>query len=600
MIIPSITHLHALVVRSATTDVEAGSASSSTSDSCNDINDCRTLLQIVWSCISVLITCTWVSVHPNVPGPDDSSWKVLRRKIGLMIIALIAPEMLVLWAARQWFAARKLSERYPGWTRTHAFFALMGGFALYEGKKCISVLRFIPDNYSSAKVPIWAHFENLERRTVINDNTPSIHSDSTLVPLTGHASMPSSDDLKQPPAADNEVESEGCPSAPSHTDVEHDNPVSSHDNDDTLVISADSNPKSGTQTERGELKVPLLASSDFEGRYNQTHTTPTLYTVGKFAECYATRFDRRSFAAHLNLIARIPEAEIKDRSHSDGFSKLIAVMQTTWFVVQLLARWIEGLPVTELEVMTLAFAAMNVLIYFFWWDKPQGVGCPVRIVPKSVDEDVVDPLAGASAQKDGWVAIAWSWLRNILGSIFEMVRGFSRQTFKGMLLDVLSIPSITIEFLMDFVNTIASVILEDNASIGEFKMVSSFERTTKLEPKNAQDKFIAYGAAVMFGAIHCAAWTSKFPSPAEEVLWKVCSLLVTCAPMYLALCNIIWNIYLNMPDWVEGCLVLVYIGTIFFYILARLSLIVQPFVALRDLPSGIFIAVQWTNFIPHI
>ncbi|KIK53919.1 hypothetical protein GYMLUDRAFT_922503 [Collybiopsis luxurians FD-317 M1] len=571
MIIPSITHLQALVVRSATTDVEAGSASSSTSDSCNDINDCRTLLQIVWSCVSVLIACTWVSVHPNVPGPDDNSWKVLRRKIGLMIIALIAPEMLVLWAARQWFAARKLSEWYPGWMRTHAFFALMGGFALYEGKKCVSVLRFIPpdDWLTGNSGPIMKHFTSVERRTVTNGNSLSIHvrGHNTGVLLT-----------------------EDHPSAASHTDVEHDSPVSSHEKDDTLVISADSNPKSGTQTERGELKVPLLASSNFEGRYNQTHTTPTLYTVGKFAECYATIFDRQSFVAHLNLIARIPEAEIKDRSHSDGFSKLIAVMQTTWFVVQLFARWAEGLPVTELEVMTLAFAAMNVLIYFFWWDKPQGVGCPVCIVQKSADEDVVDPLVGASAQqKDRWVAIAWSWLRNILGSIFEMIRGLLH-------LDVLSILLIIIKFPQDIYRVIFGIILWDHI-VQEPNIVSSFERTTKLEPKNAQDKFIAYGAAVMFGAIHCAAWTSKFPSTAEEVLWKVCSLLVTCVPMYLAWVNIIVNIHPNLPTWVWRSIKWVSMGTLFMYILARLSLIVQSFVSLRDLPPGIFKAVQWTNFI---
>ncbi|KIK53940.1 hypothetical protein GYMLUDRAFT_178298 [Collybiopsis luxurians FD-317 M1] len=455
MIIPSITHLHALVVRSATTYVEAASASSSTSDSCNDINDCRTLLQIVWSCISVLIACTWVSVHPNVPGPDDSSWKVFRRKIGLMIIALIAPEMLVLWAARQWFAARKLSERYPGWTRTHAFFALMGGFALYEDKECVS-----------------------------------------------------------------------CDPA--------------------------------------------------------------------------TEFDQRSFAAHLNLIGRIPEAEIKDRSHSDGFSKLIAIMQTSWFVVQLLARWIEGLPVTELEVMTLAFAAMNVLIYFFWWDKPQGVGYPVRIVQKSADEDVVDPLAGASAQpKEGWIATAWNGVQGILHNVLNAVCKFFNQPYEDILFDALSFLWLIIKVPYNLTMIIVEVIITDFPDIGKSEMVPSFERTTELEPKNAQDKFIAYGAAVMFGAIHCAAWTSKFPSTAEEVLWKVCSLLVTCAPMYLALFNII-NETFHMPDWVAGCLVLVYIAMVFFYILARLSLIVQPFVALRDLPPDIFKAVQWTNFIPHI
>ena len=75
----------------------------------------------------------------------------------------------------------------------------------------------------------------------------------------------------------------------------------------------------------------------------------------------------------------MPEREIKDRSHSDGFAKLIAVGQTTWFMVQLLARLTQHLPITELEIMTVAFAAMNILIYFFWWDKPMGVKCHVRL-----------------------------------------------------------------------------------------------------------------------------------------------------------------------------------------------------------------------------
>ncbi|KAF9018821.1 hypothetical protein BDP27DRAFT_1251010, partial [Rhodocollybia butyracea] len=64
------------------------------------------------------------------------------------------------------------------------------------------------------------------------------------------------------------------------------------------------------------------------------------------------------------------EHEVKDRSHSDAFSKFIAVAQTTWLVVQLVARAVEGLPATELEIMTAAFVFMNLLLYFFWWNKP--------------------------------------------------------------------------------------------------------------------------------------------------------------------------------------------------------------------------------------
>ncbi|KIK61497.1 hypothetical protein GYMLUDRAFT_166566 [Collybiopsis luxurians FD-317 M1] len=80
-----------------------------TNDSCDNLYHCRSLSQLVWSCVSVLIACTWVSVHPNVPAADSGSLKNLGEKIGLMIVTLIAPEVVVLWAARQWFAARNLA-----------------------------------------------------------------------------------------------------------------------------------------------------------------------------------------------------------------------------------------------------------------------------------------------------------------------------------------------------------------------------------------------------------------------------------------------------------------------------------------------------------
>ncbi|KIK59293.1 hypothetical protein GYMLUDRAFT_169914, partial [Collybiopsis luxurians FD-317 M1] len=102
---------------------------------CDDIHSCRTLSQILWSCIGVLVASTWVITHPNLPPPDESFWRTLNRKVGLMLVAFIAPEVMVLWAAREWISVRKLSKRFraEGWSKKHAFFALMGGFALYDG-----------------------------------------------------------------------------------------------------------------------------------------------------------------------------------------------------------------------------------------------------------------------------------------------------------------------------------------------------------------------------------------------------------------------------------------------------------------------------------
>lgn len=70
-----------------------------------------------------------------MPGPEDSQWAVVRRRLMIMGYLLLAPEFVIMWAARQYFDAKKVTKRFssrPGWTRTHSYFLIMGGFTLYE------------------------------------------------------------------------------------------------------------------------------------------------------------------------------------------------------------------------------------------------------------------------------------------------------------------------------------------------------------------------------------------------------------------------------------------------------------------------------------
>jgi len=39
--------------------------------SCDDPDGCRSLRDIIWSCVLTMSLCTWVAVHPNIPSPDD-------------------------------------------------------------------------------------------------------------------------------------------------------------------------------------------------------------------------------------------------------------------------------------------------------------------------------------------------------------------------------------------------------------------------------------------------------------------------------------------------------------------------------------------------
>ena len=86
------------------------------------------------------------------------------------------------------------------------------------------------------------------------------------------------------------------------------------------------------------------------------------------------------FKDHPDIqIPKIMAADIEDRSKGDALSKIIAILQTTWFIVQCIARGQQQLALTELELVTLALASLNAVTFAIWWHKPLGVQEPIKI-----------------------------------------------------------------------------------------------------------------------------------------------------------------------------------------------------------------------------
>ena len=116
------------------------------------------------------------------------------------------------------------------------------------------------------------------------------------------------------------------------------------------------------------------------------------------------------------------EEEIKDRGKSDWLAKSLVLLQTSWFVMQCIARAIEHLPVTHLEIVTLAYAAMNFVIYIFWWNKPLNVNRPVRVFRKS--EPSVTRHQVVSEHSRAWeFTFTWEAIGNDFESIFMFIVG---------------------------------------------------------------------------------------------------------------------------------------------------------------------------------
>jgi hypothetical protein len=62
----------------------------------------------------------------------------------------------------------------------------------------------------------------------------------------------------------------------------------------------------------------------------------------------------------------VTEESQSDRSKSDAFTKTFAILQSTWLIVQSIARASAGLPITELELVTMAYVLCAVIMNAFW------------------------------------------------------------------------------------------------------------------------------------------------------------------------------------------------------------------------------------------
>ncbi|KAF9542535.1 hypothetical protein CPC08DRAFT_650151 [Agrocybe pediades] len=186
----------------------------------------RSIFDLIWSCLTTVVACSWVSVHPNMPGSNESFARTHIRHLAYLFWAVIAPEAVIFWAAKQWFGARQLANDFKdyGWTMTHGHFLQMGGFVLYE---------------------------NGEETKVVNPE----HLRKLL--------------------------------------------------------------------DEGRVEIPKVRKKDIE-----------------------------------------------DRSKASDFGKALVVIQTSWFVVQCITRHVNHLPITKLELVTVALALLNGTMYVSWWHKP--------------------------------------------------------------------------------------------------------------------------------------------------------------------------------------------------------------------------------------
>lgn len=252
-------------------------------------------------------------------------------------------------------------------------------------------------------------------------------------------------------------------------------------------------------------------------------------------------------------IRTLREEEIKDRSKGDALSKGLALFQVLWFITQCIGRQIQHLPITTLEIATIAFAVMNIFIWILWWNKPLSINVPICI--------------GTEDVTNGTLSMA-----HLLDRIFNGPFGGVYDSYSP----------------------------EHSTSVPLFW--SSGDERSKFDPPVFLFQMF-FGC--VFGGIHCLGWNSEFPSLVESMMWKVAAVFITGFA-------VAWVVWIPLALWVEHSksdfsemvamlltVPLAFIGTPL-YIIARVFLLVLPFTSLRNLPAGAFQQVDWTVYLPHL
>ncbi|KAG2064494.1 hypothetical protein BDR04DRAFT_1162504 [Suillus decipiens] len=309
----------------------------------------RTIWSIISSSVLTLFACIYSAIHPNIPSPKDSPFRILRRRLGIMIMALIAPELIVTWAMRQWLSARQVTRQ----------FEKSGYFSVNPESGYHGSIEATTEQYVEGELHILScHTSN----TFPYDLPASQDYDSTRL-LVAHPKGDSS-------------------SARIYAAVHTSTPVPASRHEGTWHIVARPFKK---------LLRSYVSEQSEDYMWTQGHSFFvlmggfTLYVDGKPYHTLQPDEVLKLIRAGCIDAPSLTENQICDKSKGTVISKGLVLLQVVWFVMQLITRVIYGLEITQLEIGTLAFAVLNFLTYAVWWNKPLDVRCPYPVYWKSTE-----------------------------------------------------------------------------------------------------------------------------------------------------------------------------------------------------------------------
>ena len=264
-----------------------------------------------------------------------------------MLLTLLAPEYIMARAFVDFVTARSGEKRMQElavadgveWTRTHAFFANMGGF----------VVRFnaLVEEEGKAEGPAL----NRQHSGQVSPLAERGQSPQTVTALQSRLERFVKEALE-------DVERYGEALEREYSSIGDIDSVVDHKNQCSVVAALH-----GAKVEDVNILIEDLVDN----------------LIVLQGEMWTLNADQMLLARKIGIVKSLPsvsEDELEDQSKGDSLIKCLAVLHIVWLVAQLLQRHFIGIPSSPLEIAVLAFAVPSLIAYGLLWSKPQDVQTP--------------------------------------------------------------------------------------------------------------------------------------------------------------------------------------------------------------------------------
>jgi len=123
---------------------------------------------------------------------------------------------------------------------------------------------------------------------------------------------------------------------------------------------------------------------------------------------------------------------------------------------------------------------------------------------------------------------------------------------------------------------------------------------------------VLWGASMIYGAIHVAAWDYFFPTSLEQLFWRLSSVWITFCAAFWLVTNMLAHAFPIIDrvqvtynerrlGWFGTSLITILCAMCgASYTVARAYLVVEAFTSMREVPTDVYRTPSWSQIFPHL